>query len=298
MCHFHSLCSQWGISIDQSDEPSVSVLSLLWQLFQWRSEDHLERLSRLAECHWGDHWVEFVPSNESFSLLFIAVKDGMFTSLHFQEWRTRCFSPILRFFSGDSKWFNLSPSTSAVPVRWISWSIPHLEMVLVRSHRRMAQSSLSSPSTVPIGSMKMKSEILPRLFWSFVSFVDRLFSGVDPLRLFISIRDREGCVTEWTNLSSISVPMNSNVFDDLFNSFVRLLTIGNQNEVEEVLISLSSYLNQRAEENLQQAISSRSILHSFSFSVRLFPSTRTSCRESFHLSSFVFVFERGNDSFL
>ena len=145
-----------------------------------------------------------------------------------------------------------------------------------------------------LGSSAPSSRLL--IAFSPVSIFDvRLPASVDPLRLFISIRDREDCVTEWTNLSSISVRMDSNVFDDLLNSFVRLLTIGNQNEVGQVLISLSSHLNQRAEENLQQAISSRSILHSFSFSVRSFLSRRSSCREPFHLSvgfllaSFVFV---------
>ena len=73
--------------------------------------------------------------------------------------RTTCFSPILRFFSGNSKWFIRSPP-KLVRVHWTSWSINRLEMAPVRSHRRMAQPWPCSLFLVPIGSTKMESKII------------------------------------------------------------------------------------------------------------------------------------------
>ena len=49
LCHFHSLCSQSRISIDQSDESSVSPRSLSRQLFFNAKEHHVEHLSRSEE---------------------------------------------------------------------------------------------------------------------------------------------------------------------------------------------------------------------------------------------------------
>ena len=120
---------------------------------------------------------------------------------------------------------------------------------------------------------------------------------VESLHFSISIRDREDCVSQWTNLSSISVQMDSNVFDDFLNillntggstttttnSFLRLLTMGNGNEVSEVITSLSVHLNQLSVENVHTAISSRSLLL-LSFSVQSLIS-RGNCRvDDFHLS--------------
>ena len=123
----------------------------------------------------------------------------------------------------------------------------------------------------------------PLIAFSPISIFEvRLPVSVDPLRFSISIRDQRACLTEWTNLSSISVRMDSTVFADLLtnilrapggggsstsNPFVRLLTTGNQNEVGQVLSSLSQQINQMNEDNLLTATSSQ--LFSFSFSLSL-----------------------------
>ena len=91
-----------------------------------------------------------------------------------------------------------------------------------------------------------------------------------PLRLLIVIRDQRDCAAEWTNFSSISVQMDSNAFSDLLsnvlasagggsttNPFVRLLTTGNQNQLGQVISSLSQHVNQMGEDNLHTATSRR-----------------------------------------
>ena len=67
-------------------------------------------------------------------------------------------------------------------------------------------------------------------------FEVRLPSVDEPLRLSISIRDQRDCLSEWTNITSISVRIESAVFADLLknidqqgsstNPFVRLLKTG------------------------------------------------------------------------
>ena len=101
-----------------------------------------------------------------------------------------------------------------------------------------------------------------------VSMFDvRLPSLHEPLRLSISIRDQRDCLSEWTNISSISVRIELGVFDDLFqnidergsspNPFVRLLKTGNQNQVGQVITSLSEHINQLDKQNQNQAVSSQ-----------------------------------------
>lgn len=85
------------------------------------------------------------------------------------------------------------------------------------------------------------------------------------LPLMIYIRDTRDCLTEW-NLTSISVRTDSNAFDDLMknigsltmtNPFVRLLSVGNQNQVGQVISSLSQRINQMNQDSLLRATSSK-----------------------------------------
>jgi hypothetical protein len=110
--------------------------------------------------------------------------------------------------------------------------------------------------------MKMASKVILSSFGQLIafslvsSFEVRLPASDESLQLVICIRDQRDCATEWNNLSSISVRMDS-------NSFVQWLTIGNQNRVGQVIISLAQHLNQMDQDNVNTAISSRSILPCF-----------------------------------
>ena len=89
----------------------------------------------------------------------------------------------------------------------------------------------------------------------------------DSLDLLIEIRDQRDCFTEWTNLSSITIRTDSTVLDDLMenlvngsrtsNFFIELLTRGTQNQVGQLINSLSRQLTKMDEDNLQMAISSQ-----------------------------------------
>lgn len=84
------------------------------------------------------------------------------------------------------------------------------------------------------------------------------------LRLLIVIRDWRDCSTEWTNLSSLFVEVESNAFDDLLlqssngfppsNPFVQALMTFNTNRVGQVLSSLFEQLNRIDQNNLQKAV--------------------------------------------
>ena len=88
-------------------------------------------------------------------------------------------------------------------------------------------------------------------------------SSLSPLHLLIVIRDQRDCLTEWTNLSSIVVRPDPDVLDDLLkifnqesisNPFLQLLKTGNQNQVAQVITSLSQQINQLDEKSLNQAV--------------------------------------------
>ena len=87
----------------------------------------------------------------------------------------------------------------------------------------------------------------------------------DSIELIIDIRDERDCLTQWTNLSSITVRSDSTVLDDLMqnigtgstNPFIQLLTRGSQNQVGQVINSLSQQITKMGEDNLQTATSSQ-----------------------------------------
>ena len=85
------------------------------------------------------------------------------------------------------------------------------------------------------------------------------------LHLFIRIRDRLECITEF-NLTSVYVRPDSAAMNDLINNLqsssstnnpiVQLLASGNQNTVGQVISSISQQLNQKNNENMESAVSS------------------------------------------
>jgi hypothetical protein len=87
------------------------------------------------------------------------------------------------------------------------------------------------------------------------------------LQIVISIRDLLDCVVE-VNMSSISVLVNTDQFNNLINNlqsstnqlnqnpFVQLLSSGSQNIVGQVLTSLSQQFNQMNSQNFNNAVSS------------------------------------------
>ena len=89
------------------------------------------------------------------------------------------------------------------------------------------------------------------------------------LHLFIRIRDRLECITEF-DLTSVYVRPDSAGMNDLMkdlqsssttnNPIVRLLAGGNQNTVGQVISSISQYFNKKNNENLHNAISSNHFL--------------------------------------
>ena len=86
------------------------------------------------------------------------------------------------------------------------------------------------------------------------------------LHLFIRIRDRLECITEF-DLTSVYVQPDSDGMNDLMNNLqssstttnpiVRLLAGGNQNTVGQLISSISQQLNQKNNENLYNTISSK-----------------------------------------
>ena len=89
------------------------------------------------------------------------------------------------------------------------------------------------------------------------------------LHLFIRIRDRLECITEF-DLTSIFVRPDSAGMNDLMNSLqsssttnnpiVQLLASGNQNTVGQVISSISQQFNQKNNENMNNAVSSNHLL--------------------------------------
>ncbi len=85
------------------------------------------------------------------------------------------------------------------------------------------------------------------------------------LNLIIYIRDTLDCVTEYYNISSVFVKLNSSIISNLMNSFqnsssnpvVELLSNGNQNTVGQVISSLSQQFNKINNESVKNAISSK-----------------------------------------
>ena len=113
----------------------------------------------------------------------------------------------------------------------------------------------------------------------------------DDLRLMIWIRDRRDSLKQWTNLSGLTVRVESNAFDDFLHSsngqfsksnpFLQLLAIPNQNRVGQILSSLAEQLNRADQQNLHRAISSST--SSFSMLFFILPSRRrNSGCEYFH----------------
>ena len=106
--------------------------------------------------------------------------------------------------------------------------------------------------------------------FSFLStFQARLPVGNDQtslLHLIIRIRDRLECITEF-DLTSVYVRPDSAGMNDLMkdlqssstttNPIVRLLASGNQNTVGQLISSISQQFNQKNNENLYNAISSK-----------------------------------------
>jgi hypothetical protein len=106
------------------------------------------------------------------------------------------------------------------------------------------------------------------------NFQVRLPAGDDQtslLNITVDIRDELDCITEY-NMSSVTVTPDSTGINDLMNNIqsssnainsnpiVRLLASGNQNTVGQILTSLSQQFNQMNNQNLDQAISSKSLI--------------------------------------
>lgn len=96
------------------------------------------------------------------------------------------------------------------------------------------------------------------------------FSPSDtPIDLIVEIRDQLDCISEW-NLSTIIVRSDDQMLDVLINSFrsdsmtnffnhpwIRVMTDGNQNQINQIMSSLSSRLNEMNEATLAQAIAGK-----------------------------------------
>ena len=91
----------------------------------------------------------------------------------------------------------------------------------------------------------------------------------NPLDLFVEIRDGRDCLVKWTNLSSITVQSDSILLDVMINNivnrstttmsmnpFIQLLTKRNQNEVGQLINSLSEQITAKNEDNLRMGTSS------------------------------------------
>jgi hypothetical protein len=88
------------------------------------------------------------------------------------------------------------------------------------------------------------------------------------LQLAVLIRDKRDCVTEW-ELAPVQVRSDSVVLPDLIahfgststsqlykNQLHRLLCLGNQNTVGQVVSAVSEVLNEKNAQNLQNALAS------------------------------------------
>jgi hypothetical protein len=110
-------------------------------------------------------------------------------------------------------------------------------------------------------------------FSSVSNFQVQLPAGDDQtslLNLIIDIRDQLDCITEYNNISSVTVIPDSEGINDLMNNIqsssnsinnnpiVRLLASGNQNTVGQILTSLSQQFNKMNNQSFNQAVSSKS----------------------------------------
>ena len=93
------------------------------------------------------------------------------------------------------------------------------------------------------------------------------------IHIIASIRDKRDCVKEF-NLSSVIVTIGdsqelTNLIENIQNSnnemnnnpFIRILSSGNQNQVDQIIRSLSQQFNQINSQSQQNAIESQFILH-------------------------------------
>jgi hypothetical protein len=117
--------------------------------------------------------------------------------------------------------------------------------------------------------------------FSSVSTFEVYLTPSDDLRLMIRIRDRRDCVTQWTNLSSVTVKVETNRLSTL-NPFLQVLSIPNQNRVAQMLSSLSDQLNRINQGNLQKTVSSSTSSPSLIFVSILDFRWRCSSGEYFH----------------
>lgn len=200
---------------------------------RWRFEVVYSFSSRITSSSSLNFEINSPPSNGSCS---IQPRSGTTTTLFNVSCPHRSDDDQIKDYSllslfliyADVQIFSLSPS--------LAWSVEP-------SERRLIGFSLESTFEVYLPAGRA--------------------DGSSSLRLLIEIRDEEDCVTEWTNLSSIVVRVDVQVFDELVKTFkgewtsnpwIQLLKIGNQNEVAQMINSLSEQINQLDQRNLDKAI--------------------------------------------
>jgi hypothetical protein len=90
-------------------------------------------------------------------------------------------------------------------------------------------------------------------FSSDPSFRVYLLAGFYSSQLLIVIRDGRGCLTQWKNLSSVTVQSDPKLFEDFMtmlngqltlNPLIDLLNNRNPNQVGQVITSLTQQINQ------------------------------------------------------